>query len=1116
MSAFRQTLDEDLRRFIREGIISIPDTSDVQEAKDELRKFIRRQRNPLLDRMEFYRRAQQPGESFDAWYTSLRELFHACNFTGLSVCSTCSGCMCAACTQGLSALGDDILRDRIVTGVLSDEARHKLLATKDLTLKACVDLCRAEEAANQTGSCHPSAGQALNGSSVNAVKSTYQKHKQAGGRSTPAAAKGSSGPSRKSTSPDTSTKKCPNCGRSAHTRNPCPAANRKCSACHRTGHFLSMCPSSGKKTVGVLKLQRTTSSRDSHTVTLDTQLVSAFQPTSMQWLPDTGSDIDAIRLNQLSFLGDFPENLKADTDIVRSANGTALHSLGRIEATLTLGSVSHTTTIHVYRDLDEALLSRSSLCALNLLPASWPSASVRSLSMDSVTPQQLQQQLLEEFADVFDNSQLHPMDGPPMDIQLQPGAEPSCVRNARAIPFAYRDQVKSQLDGMLDDGIIEPVTEPSEWCHPIVLVPKKGSSEMRLTVDLRRLNDQVRRPTHPARTPHDAVAAIGKATYFTTLDARHGYWQVPLSDSAKPLTTFITPWGRFRFCRNPQGLISAGDVFNSRTDTAFDRLTNFVKVVDDGLVHDTDLSAHYTHVRDALLRAREHGITFSAKKFQFGAPDVLYCGYRINADGYTVDKDKIAAISDFPAPVNRTDVRSFFGLVNQCSDFSPRIAELSDPLRPLLKSSNEFMWDSVHEDAFRAVKEALASPPVLSFFQPGRPLRLETDASVKNGLGYVLWQQQTDDSWRILQCGSRFLSDAETRYAVIELECLAVTWAVRKCSLYLFGCSFEVVTDHRSLVPILNNYYLDQIENPRLQRLVMKLRPYQLRVAWRKGADHAFPDALSRHPVSDPCPADELGEDPVSHGAAVRACLRDDSVKFHKLQSAAQDDADYQQLIQFITAGFPARKSLLSDSLKPYWNGRSQLSVDGGLVMKGPRILIPAALRQDVLSDLHAAHNGMTRTKSRARQIVFWPGMTADIEHVITSCNQCRLHSASQTKGPLRRENRSPSLPFQHTSTDLFECEGCQYLVYVDRTYRLTGWPCVAKLGRSSTSADVIRTLRRWFPDVGVPEVLTSDGGPQFTSHRFAKFCEAWSVTHVRSSPTTPNLMVSPNLLLSR
>ena len=203
----------------------------------------------------------------------------------------------------------------LVTGLLRASC-----PTRPNTLKACVDLCHSEEAANQTGSCLPSASQAHNGSSVNAVKSTYQKRKQAGGRSTPAAAKGS-GPSRKSTSHDASTKKCPNCGRSAHTKNPCPAADRKCPACHWIGHFLSMCPSSGKKTVGVLKLQQTTLSRDSHTVHLDTQLLSAFHPTSIKWLPDTGSDIDAFGLkNQLSFLSDFPENLKADTDIVRAAN----------------------------------------------------------------------------------------------------------------------------------------------------------------------------------------------------------------------------------------------------------------------------------------------------------------------------------------------------------------------------------------------------------------------------------------------------------------------------------------------------------------------------------------------------------------------------------------------------------------------------------------------------------------------------------------------------------------------------------------------------------------------------------------------------------------------------
>eukprot|EP00117_Sycon_ciliatum_P017154 scpid23104/ scgid16276/ Retrovirus-related Pol polyprotein from transposon gypsy; Reverse transcriptase; Endonuclease len=179
---------------------------------------------------------------------------------------------------------------------------------------------------------------------------------------------------------------------------------------------------------------------------------------------------------------------------------------------------------------------------------------------------------------------------------------------------------------MVINGIIEPVTEPSDWCHPIVIADKKSSNEKRLTVDLRKLNDQVCRPTHPARTPRDAVTAIGKARFFTTLDARHGYWQIPLSDDSKPLTTFITPWGRYRYCRNPQGLSSAGDEFNCRTDAAFDRLANFVKVVDDGLVHDVDFQDHVTHVRDVLHRAREHHITLSPHKFVFGASEVQFCG----------------------------------------------------------------------------------------------------------------------------------------------------------------------------------------------------------------------------------------------------------------------------------------------------------------------------------------------------------------------------------------------------------------------------------------------------------------------------------------------------------
>ena len=227
---------------------------------------------------------------------------------------------------------------------------------------------------------------------------------------------------------------------------------------------------------------------------------------------------------------------------------------------------------------------------------------------------------MEEFADVFADSPLKPMKGPPMDIDLRPDAVPSRVHAPRAIPYDYRNQVKTQLDGMVGEGIIESVTEPSaDWCHLVVIVAKKGTDEKRLTVDLKKLNDQVRRPAHPTRTPRDVGANIGDAKFFTKLDARHGYWQVPLYEATVPLTTFITPWGRYRFLRNPHGLISAGDEFNRRTEYAFEQVPNIFKIMDDCLAYDADFGSHVEHVRQVLTCARQHGITISPKKFEFGA-----------------------------------------------------------------------------------------------------------------------------------------------------------------------------------------------------------------------------------------------------------------------------------------------------------------------------------------------------------------------------------------------------------------------------------------------------------------------------------------------------------------
>ena len=153
------------------------------------------------------------------------------------------------------------------------------------------------------------------------------------------------------------------------------------------------------------------------------------------------------------------------------------------------------------------------------------------------------------------------------------------------------------------------------------------------------------------------------------------------------------------------------------------------------------------------------------------------------------------------------------------------------------------MWSTEHDCAFCIAKESLTSNPVLAFFDSCKPTGLCTDAS-RQGLGFIL-QQQDGNNWVLIQAGSRFLSDPESRYAVIELELLTVAWAITKCKLFLAGLPhFIVITDHHPLIPILNSHRLDKIENPRLQCLKTRVMAYNFTGEWVKGTLNNAPSIV--------------------------------------------------------------------------------------------------------------------------------------------------------------------------------------------------------------------------------------------------------------------------------
>nr|XP_040576564.1 uncharacterized protein K02A2.6-like [Lepeophtheirus salmonis] len=729
----------------------------------------------------------------------------------------------------------------------------------------------------------------------------------------------------------------------------------------------------------------------------------------------------------------------------------------------------------------------------------------------------MRDKLVEEYPDVLidGNQPLRKMKCAPIKISLMEGAETWKMYTARAIPFAYREATKKELEELLKKGIIEPLgNKPTEWCHPMVVVGKKNG-KVRLTVDLTKLNKFVKRPIHPMTNPKEIISNIKPGNkYFSTFDAIKGYWQIPLHYESQDLTTFITPWGRFKFKRWPMGLNATSDVFNLMMDQAYGELPNTKKLVDDILKYDETFEHHVKSVKEFLDRSRKFGISLNKEKFQFAKPKVEYIGYIVGEHGINIDPRKTEALSKIPAPQNRTELRSFMGMVNQMSGFSKEIANLSVTLRPLLSNKNEYIWTKEQDDIFEDVKKSLVKLPQKSHFMPNRKTVLETDASKKKSLGYILRQEDNEGKWHLIEANSRWLSAAEQNYGMTTLEMMAIYWATKKLNVYLQGLPhFHIETDHQAIVNILNKKTLDEIENPRQKEIKERTQMrYNFTVAWKPGRKMLAADNLSRNPYWNPR-KDDILEDVHTNEVARRILIRavcgkkiqTDQIKdrrLRKLRDQAQEDVNYLKLINFIKDGFGNNIKNLPEELKLYWNLRDSLSIyEGLIIVNNKRIVIPRVARKEILENLHVSHQGIVKTKQRAREIIYWPGIDIDIEDMVRKCEECQkllpsLLMETQIKGP------KMTRPFQAVAVDIFSVSGNNFLVYVDR---LSGYPALHYFEHSGCTSRVIKkVIERFFIDYGIPEVLESDGETNFSSREFQEFLSFWGVEWRCSSPHNP------------
>ena len=757
----------------------------------------------------------------------------------------------------------------------------------------------------------------------------------------------------------------------------------------------------------------------------------------------------------------------------------------------------------------EVLLSWHDLIALGILSEDFPAPGdvIRSVaeakrgSVDIHDDEQLVAALKEEYKDVLcdDLPEGKFLEGPEMKIHLKPHVEvkPKRVTTCRQIPKAYQEEADRVVKSLLKSGVLERVEEPTEWISPAHFVPKPGGKGLRLVTDYTHLNSYVERPVHPFPATLEIVQGLDcDATENATNDALWGYYQIPLERKSSLLTTFLLPSGRYRYTRAPMGLNASSDEWCARSDLAVQGLPGTVKLVDDILVQAPNRETLVKRLRDLYEKCRKAGLVLSKKKLKIGK-EVKFAGHRISTEGVKPIADRVAGIKNFPRPKDLTEMRQFLGAVNQLGFFIPDLAQTTAVLRALLQKGKAYVWLDDHEQAFRQTKELLTSEMVVKPFNSALPTELLTDASRNHGIGYALLQREEDGRPRLIQCGSKSLNPAQSRYATIELECHGVKWGMKKCDFFLRGLNhFEVITDHKPLVGIFKKD-LCEVENARLASMREKLVDYSFTVKWVAGKDHLIADALSRAPVFPP----EDDEDDYAGDSVVCNRVAEDP-RMQSLFDHAEEDVAYRKVVDVIRSGTDLSKLPSAHPAHLYRNVWHELALfddaNDTLLVLNDKLVVPSTAVPEILSLLHLSHAGMVKTKQQARSLYFWPKMNRDIEEMIRECNACQALQPSQPREPELPPEENCT-PMSHVGVDLWEYAGRTYLVMVDR---YSGFPLVQRLRRTHTEA-VTEVMRDWFLGYGIPAVVRSDGGPQFRSE-FKEFLDTFKIRHELSSAYNP------------
>lgn len=1066
--------------------------TEAQQASVDLvlkaiKEKVTAKRNVIVDRLDFFSASQYPGETIDEFATRLRLLAKTAKLVGLET---------------------ELVTYKVVTANKWPHLRTKMLTITDIDMTKAVDMCRAEEVAEKR-----SAELGIPGSSE--VKKVV-KHKL-------------------------KAPLCKFCGdHHEFSKGSCPALGKRCHRCKGKNHFEKVCKQRRQKPLKkhhrrVKEVKEDTSESEEETSTqndasseeseseyeigkiydntekggsvlakLDLKFSKSWK--SVKCEVDTGANTSLIGFGCLAELSgqENPPILRSKLRL-QSFGGNPIKVLGEVKIPCRRKGRRYVLVLQVVEGDHVPLLSAKVSRILGFVKF----CKAVSFESSKSTEQSLNvyrieaQKIVDAHEEIFVGYGKLPGT---VSLEVDHGV-PASIQPPRRVPIAMREKLKKELETLEKEGLIVKETKHTDWVSNVVIV-QRGTPEspsIRICLDPIPLNKALKRPNLQFVTLDEILPELGRAKIFSTVDAKKGFWHVVLDEPSSKLTTFWTPFGRYRWTRLPFGIAPAPEIFQMRLLEVIEGLKGVECIADDLLVYgvgDTVEEALKDHNRclEALFtRLEQHNVKLNKSKLKLCQTSVKFFGHVLTNKGIQPDESKISTIREYPTPTNRKEVHRFIGMVNYLSRYLKNLSANLTNLRKLIVETTPWKWTSVEEEEFLRVKSLVADASTLRYYNVNEPLIIECDASCF-GLGVAVFQ-----STGVIGYASRTLTKTERNYAQIEKELLAILFACIRFDQLIVGNPETIVkTDHKPLVTLFEKPLLSAPR--RLQHMLLNLQRYRLHIEFVSGKDNVVADALSRAPLDEKLPGDQFEKlsickvsKEVEHLELCKFLCVSDS-RLEEIKNETTRDQPLQLIIGYTQHGWPPTADRVPDSVKIYYNYHHELSTQDGIVFRGDRIVVPHSLRRKLVDSCHVSHNGIEATLKLARANLFWPGMSSQITDVVKQCPTCAKYAASQPNPPMM-SHVIPIYPFQLVSMDVFQAvhQGTtrKFLITVDH---YSDFFEVDNL-RDLTPEAVIDACKSNFARHGKPQRVISDNATNFANAKMVRFAHEWDFELVTSAP---------------